>query len=575
MLRRNTPMRILITNTSLSGRTGTEIFVAQLAEKLRSRGHEVLLYSPLVGELGLKLRSQGHFVYERIEDIHEAPDVIHAHHVGPTICALAAFPGTPAIFIMHSVDAEYDAPPLHPQIASYHAVSSFIRKQRATSALPAAKIGIVRNAVDLARFRMKSVINTRPERASAVINNREGLQLIRAACITTGLVLEEIGPGVGRVLDDLPKAFESADIVFASGRSALEALASGCAVVLTGGGRFGGLVQPRSIDLALELNLGVRTLNDRLTQSALEAAIRLYASPDVIAVSKRVRELASLDEQAQKLEALYLNAIERPSDLRNASRMLARLIEAYVPSHGELPWQRLTRAIVQGSLGAQMDELTKHHRFNLGPEPRGMLGVYRFAEGELGCRWLADGWWSPEDWGVWSSKTATLIVPVSAEASQISMQFRLFSDGINEFDRPVLHVGGTSSRDLDLSETPALAGGIRNLKFNVSAANLSTENTLTLTFSIPNARKPADSNKRGLSSTWRWVDFTFADVRLCSNLPALNGRNAHQLTARSADTMRSRTAQRVESAISPSATRMASASKAHHPAAPGCGSHHA
>jgi hypothetical protein len=76
---------------------------------------------------------------------------------------------------MHSVESEYDAPPLHPQIVSYHAVSNFIRKQRATSALPAAKIGIVRNAVDLARFGMKSVIKTRPERALAVLNNNAGI----------------------------------------------------------------------------------------------------------------------------------------------------------------------------------------------------------------------------------------------------------------------------------------------------------------------------------------------------------------------------------------------------------------
>jgi hypothetical protein len=161
--------------------------------------------------------------------------VIHAHHVGPTLAAIAAFPNTPAIFLMHSVEAEFDTPPLHPQIVSYHAVSTFVRAQRASAALPASEIGLVYNAVDLDRFPLKS-IRARPERALIVAKYGDGRELIRATCLRLDLNIDEVGPASWRVTSDLAEAFLNADLVFASGRSALEGLASGCAVVLTEGG---------------------------------------------------------------------------------------------------------------------------------------------------------------------------------------------------------------------------------------------------------------------------------------------------------------------------------------------------
>src|SRR5262249_5282207 len=131
------------------------------------------------------------------------------------------FPNTPAIFLMHSVDAEFDTPPLHPQIISYHAVSSFVRAQRASAALPASEIGLIYNAVDLDRFPLRSV-RARPERALIIATSGAGRELIKATCLRLGLSIDEIGPASGRVTSDLAGAFLDADIIFASGRSALE-----------------------------------------------------------------------------------------------------------------------------------------------------------------------------------------------------------------------------------------------------------------------------------------------------------------------------------------------------------------
>ena len=44
-------MRILITNLKLEGRTGTELFVCDLARGLLEAGHRPVLYSPRLGKL--------------------------------------------------------------------------------------------------------------------------------------------------------------------------------------------------------------------------------------------------------------------------------------------------------------------------------------------------------------------------------------------------------------------------------------------------------------------------------------------------------------------------------------------
>ena len=41
--------------------------------------------------------------------------------------ALAAFPAVPALFVSHSVAAEFDRPPVHPNILRYFAVSFLVR----------------------------------------------------------------------------------------------------------------------------------------------------------------------------------------------------------------------------------------------------------------------------------------------------------------------------------------------------------------------------------------------------------------------------------------------------------------
>jgi hypothetical protein len=338
-------VRILITNTILAGRSGTEVFVAQLAEELFRRGHQPLLYAPLLGPTALALRRQGIAVFDRVANIAPAPDVIHAHHLGPALAAIAAFPGVPALFVSHDATREQDRPPAHPQLRRVMAVSRAAAEQWGEGR----ELPLLRNAVDLARFPPRPPLPPRPSRLLVVAKHEAGVAEALAAAARAGLAAEAIGHALGRVTADLSAAFAAADIVVASGRSALEAAASGCAVILAEGGRFGGPLDAARLGPLLDDNLGLRTLRAPLSPAALDAAIAAYDPAGAAEVARLLRAECSLAAQAERLVGIYAAMLEEPPPAASP-RDLATLIEAYVPTHGDLPW----RVLVQGLGGEEL-----------------------------------------------------------------------------------------------------------------------------------------------------------------------------------------------------------------------------
>lgn len=421
-------LSILITNGVLAHRSGTEIFVQQLAEALHARGHQVAIYAPQVGELGLDVSARGVAVFDRIADIPAVPDIIHAHHVGPAMAAIAACPGTPAIFVSHSVQSAHDAIPDHPNILARFAVSTFVRRQRASAAIPATSIGLLPNAVDLARFGLKTLIRERPERAAMIAKLEGGSDLIAAGCEALGLEIVEFGQASGRVSDRLDTVFAEADLVFATGRSALEALACGCAVYLTDGGRAGSLVTPTNIADLADLNFGVAALPRSLTDEDVAEAIRSYSRADIAATATWVRQHRSLDHQVETLETAYRDAIEAGVSEANAGTAMARLIEAYVPSYARRPWIRLAVDVAVPNLRTALQTLADGPALRLSGTDDVMMvspGHHQFLSGEMCLAWLKTGWWPPESWGTWAHREGRLAALVPPSVSRLCLRYVL------------------------------------------------------------------------------------------------------------------------------------------------------
>jgi hypothetical protein len=359
-------MRVLITNITLAGRTGTEINVRDVARGLQARGHTPIVYAPALGEIATELRARTIPVVDDLRAIGEPPDVIHGHHHPETMAACLRFPGVPAIFFSHDFTAWHDAAPRFPRIRRYVAVDEANRERLALAGgVPVDRIRVVLNAVDLHRFAPRPPLPPRPRRA-LVLSHYAGEhphdRAVRAACERFELPVDVVGKGVGAVSRAPEEILGGYDLVFAKGRSALEALAVGCAVVLVDFAGSGPMVTSDALDRLRRNNFGRRLLAGPLDPAVLGAEIARYDADDAARVSTAIRAAAGLESQLDALEAIYREVVAEEaacgSDAAAELRAASAYLREWCPrAEDRRLWDALEeRAEAIARVGAERDE---------------------------------------------------------------------------------------------------------------------------------------------------------------------------------------------------------------------------
>jgi hypothetical protein len=306
------PLKILITNTCLDGFTGTEVVVRDLALELQRQGQLPLVYSPRAGPLAAELASHGVETVSDLENLSTVPDVIHGHHHAQVVEALLHFPSVPALYVCHSV-TDIDEPFCFPRILRYVAVDNRCRARlEGTAGIPAQRIEVVPNAVDLRRFQARSVLPTRPRRAlifSNYASRSTHLPAVRRACRRLGLEFDVLGALAGTGVAHPETVLPRYDLVFAKARCALEALATGSAVVLCDFAGAGPMVTSKNLDHLRSWNFGAGVLVNPLRPEYITPEIEQYDPADAARVSERVREQAGLQAAAQRWISLYAEVV--------------------------------------------------------------------------------------------------------------------------------------------------------------------------------------------------------------------------------------------------------------------------
>jgi hypothetical protein len=332
------PLRVLLTNRVLAHRTGTELYVRDVALGLLQRGHLPVVYSPRLGAVAAELRRDTIPVVDDPTRIAEAPDVIHGHHGVETLTALLAFPGVPAVSVCHSWLGWADEPIAFPRIRRHVAVDDTCRHRLVSEhGVPPDRVEVVLNAVDLQRFRPRPPLPARPARALIFGNYAaEGaahVQAIRQACSQAGVTVDIAGYKSDAILERPEERLEAYDLVFAKARAALEAAAVGTAVVLCDVAGAGPMVTTNNLAVLRRLNFGIRALRGEPTVEAMRAAIAAYDAADAAAVSSELRKTAGLDLLLDQLLAMYGDVIaewracgaDLESEQRAAAAVLRRL----------------------------------------------------------------------------------------------------------------------------------------------------------------------------------------------------------------------------------------------------------
>ena len=235
------------------------------------------------------------------------------------------------------------------------------------SNIPPDDITVLLNGVDVERFRRGRTSGSRPTRA-LFFNSRHSLDsdtvsAIREATSNVRIDLDFIGTPFGRLTAEPERILPGYDIVFASGKSAIEALACGCAVIVLGRTSCGDMVRMDNVDRFRRANFTIAVNSPPPSASAIAAELRRFSAEDCAAVTERVRHDADFRRSVATLVRLYEQAIERhratapdpAAEMLAMSRYLRRIVPLIKMTDRMLDgqWSSPTRADSFDELHAQ------------------------------------------------------------------------------------------------------------------------------------------------------------------------------------------------------------------------------
>ena len=328
-------MRVLITEQSLAARRGTQLFTRDVALGLLRRGHTPIVHSTQLGELADELRDATVPVVDDLDALANPPDVIHGHWHVDTLAAVLRFRGVPAVAFCHSWLEAGLGFPILPSITRYVAVDAACRDRLLHGwGAPEARVRTLLNFVDLERFPPRAPLPPTPRRAllfGSYTPENPAVGAVREACARAGLPLDLAGDGIGGATARPEALLPAYDLVFARGRSAIEALAVGAAVIPVVKG-IGPLVTSADLARLRALNFGLRAADGPATAEHCLEQIRRYDAKDAERVSQRVRDEAGVEFALDELLALYAEAIaaygQEPPDAEAEMRAAARHLRA-------------------------------------------------------------------------------------------------------------------------------------------------------------------------------------------------------------------------------------------------------
>jgi len=327
-------LRVLVTNCWLQTCGGTELYVRDLVLGLQRRGHEPVVWSPLLGEAAEQIKALGVCVTDDLRKVVE-PDVLQCHHHDEALAALSRFPDRAGLFVQHAAAAWQDATLTHPRLLRYVAVDDLCRQRIEAAGIEGSRVAVIANGVDLDRFQPRTALPAVPRRALVLSNYASGdnvVPVIRSACARMGIDLDVVGAANGTSIPNPEVRLPEYDLVFAKARAALEALCVGCAVVVADVRGFAGLVTSDVVEEWRRWNFGRHLLTRPYDVDALCAEVDRYDPGDAARCRDRARLCFGLDTMVDELVEEYGRVLEgwsgvvdHRSELIAASRQLSRV----------------------------------------------------------------------------------------------------------------------------------------------------------------------------------------------------------------------------------------------------------
>ncbi|HYB71508.1 MAG TPA: response regulator, partial [Candidatus Bathyarchaeia archaeon] len=278
-------------------------------------------FSLRLGAVAERLAAAGVTVTDDLTSAPDDVDVVHAQHRYESLLAFARYPDRPMVLVCHGV-LPWQEQPMRTglNVTRYVAVSEEVRDHLIRQGVGRHQVDVVRNGVDLERFRSRTPIAARPRRALVLSNYMPEVQRerVRRVCQRLGIAVSEAG--APRALWNVEEEINRADLVFGLGRSALEAMACQRAVLVYDYNGADGIVTPDRFTLLRERNFSGRTHRRQYSDADLAAEIDAYDPGAVQAIYPMIEREHDVREMARQYADLYEDARTRASRTPGSAR---------------------------------------------------------------------------------------------------------------------------------------------------------------------------------------------------------------------------------------------------------------
>ncbi len=274
-------MKVLLTNHRLLDYAGSEIFTYTLADYLKRKGCEVVVYSKYVNRLASDFRSIGILLVRNLEEIKgERFDIAHVHHNINAMEVRYHFPLLPMIFLSHGILPFLEQPPqIDLGISRFLAVSEEVKNHLIKHGIKEDEISIFRNMIDSQKFCPWNKISHHPRKALILSNkiDKRRENVIRRACENLNIQCKFVGVRFGRINYALiPNCINEADIVFSLGRGVIETMLCGRIPIVFDCFGGDGMVTPDNMTEIMKFNFSGRKYRINYTVDQLVLEMKKY-----------------------------------------------------------------------------------------------------------------------------------------------------------------------------------------------------------------------------------------------------------------------------------------------------------
>lgn len=309
-------MKILFATNQLWSFTGSEMTLLGLAQACAARGHQVACHAQFISPRMLTdLQRRGLKLIEAAADLaSDAPDVVYCQHHPVAAAVRRRLPTVPMVLAHLGVEPELEQAPLvNCAIEKHLAISEEARDLLIRQGIDPQRIVMFRNAVRDDLFEPFAARNDKALLFSYKIP-AEWKGLLKQAAADSALEFDGESLIARGHLDpeELAQRLRGSKLVFASGRSALEAALAGAAVVILGPKGLDGALTVDSIDVLAQCNFSGRRHAGEVTPETLRKAIAQALSADHATVRAQIVETFGLVARSRELEQLLLAALSSP-----------------------------------------------------------------------------------------------------------------------------------------------------------------------------------------------------------------------------------------------------------------------